>query len=114
MDVEIEVGRIVDDGLDLVSWAHPVAAVHMNAAGDRVSGSGEALVVEEIDPMWALLPCGGGVEMEGGHRSVEFVPGDNKAGCLVFWVELEPGVSCPWESPPPGTCLPVNWTEKYP
>jgi hypothetical protein len=95
VNVDREVGWIVDDGLDLVSWAHTVAGVHMNAAGDRVSSSGEMLVVEETDPRWALLPTGRGVEMEGGHRSVEFLPRENKAGCLMFWVEVEPGVALP-------------------
>jgi hypothetical protein len=62
----------------------------MDAARDTVLLSIVPLVIEEIDPMPAVVATRGGVEMEAGHQTVEPLPRSDIADCLVFWVEVEP------------------------
>jgi hypothetical protein len=61
-----------------------------------VTLSVEALVIEEIDPMRAIVSTRRGVQVEAGHHTVESVPGDDVTGGLVFWVEIEPSHAPPF------------------
>jgi hypothetical protein len=51
------------------------------------------LVVEEINPMWSVIVTGGGVEVKGGHRSVEPVPVEGITGRLLVCVKIKPSHS---------------------
>jgi hypothetical protein len=68
----------------------------MDAARGRVTLPVEALVVEEIDPMRAIVSTRRGVQVEAGYHTVESVPGDDVTGGLVFWVEIEPSHAPPF------------------
>lgn len=89
VDVEIVIGRIVDNVQDLLSGT-------MDATRGRVSRPVEVLVVEKINPMWSVVVTRGGVEVKGGHSSVELFPGEEVTGCLPLCVEIEPSHAPPF------------------
>jgi hypothetical protein len=82
VDGEIVTGRLIDDVQDLPAW-------DMDAARSAVALSIEMLVVEEIDPMRAVVSTRGGMEMEGGHSTVKFMPSEVITGRLFRRVEIE-------------------------
>jgi hypothetical protein len=84
MQVQIEFGRIVEDLVDLIPAA-------MNAVHDPVVISVVVLVVEEVNPMPAILMTGGVMQMEGSYITREPVPLDVVADPLMFNVEIEAG-----------------------
>jgi hypothetical protein len=51
----------------------------------------EVLVVEEVNPMPAILVTRGMVQMEGGHVTGEPIPLDVVADPLMFSIEIEAG-----------------------
>ena len=61
----------------------------MDTVHDSVSRPVEVFVVEEIDPMRAVVLARGGVEMEGGHIAVEPAPRENVADSFIVGVEVE-------------------------
>lgn len=88
VQVEVEIGRIIQHGVDLVPAG-------VNATGNGVVVAVEVCVVEEINPMSAVVATRGVVEMEGGHRTVEPVPADVVAHSLLFCVEIEASDTSP-------------------
>jgi hypothetical protein len=75
VQVEVELRRIIKHSINLVT-----ASVH--TIGDRAVVSVVVRVVEEIDPMPAVVVTRRIVEMEGGHRTIKPVPGDVVAHAL--------------------------------
>ena len=88
VQVQVEIRRMVEHSVDLVSAG-------MNAVGNGVVISIEMLVVEEINPMPTVVMTRRVVEMEGGHRTIEPVPGDVVAHSLQFSVKIEAGNTPP-------------------
>src|SRR2546421_10760201 len=82
VQVEIEVRRIIEHGVDLVPAG-------VNTTGDGVAVAVEVLVIEEINPMTAVVATRRVVEMEGSHRAVEPLPADVEAHSLLLGVEIE-------------------------
>ncbi len=88
VQVQVEIRWMVEHSVDLVSAG-------MNAVGNGVVISIEMLVVEEINPMPTVVMTRRVVEMEGGHRPIEPVPGDVVAHSLQFSVKIEAGDTSP-------------------
>lgn len=88
VQVQVEVRRIIQNGVNLVSAG-------MNTIGDRVVVSIEMLIVEQINPMPAVVVARGMMEMEGCHRAVEPVPCDVVAHSLFLCVEIEASNTAP-------------------
>jgi hypothetical protein len=65
----------------------------MDTTRGRVSLTSEMLVIEEINPMWSVIVTRGGVEVKGGHCSVEPVPVEDVTGRLPVCVEIKPSHS---------------------
>jgi hypothetical protein len=84
VQVQIEFRRIVEDLVNLIPAA-------ISAVGDPVAISVVVLVVEEVNPMPAILVTRGMVQMEGGHVTVEPIPLDVVADPLMFSIEIEAG-----------------------
>ena len=88
MDGEIVIGRIVDDVQYLATWA-------MDAPPGLIMFPVEVLVVEEIEPMRAVVSAWGSMEMEGRHNTLEFVPAKGVTGRLPVRIEIESGHTPP-------------------
>lgn len=88
MDGEIVIGRIVDDVQYLATWG-------MDAAPGLIMFPVEVLVVEEIEPMRAVVSAWGSMEMEGRHNTLEFVPAKGVTGRLPVRIEIESGHTPP-------------------
>jgi hypothetical protein len=84
VQVQIELGRVVQDLIDLIPAA-------INAVGDPVAISIEMPVVEEVNPMPAILVTRGVVQMESGHVTREPIPLDVVADPLMFSVKIKTG-----------------------
>lgn len=88
VQVQIEVRRIIEDRVDLVT-----AGVH--TVGNRPVVSVVVFVVEETNPNIAVVVTRRAVEMKGGHVAIEPVPVDVVAHSLVFCVKIEAGDTPP-------------------
>ncbi|HEX8933601.1 MAG TPA: hypothetical protein VF788_05305 [Pseudonocardiaceae bacterium] len=84
VQVQIELRRVVQDLIDLIPAA-------INAVGDPVAISIEMPVVEEVNPMPAILVTRGVVQMESGHVTREPIPLDVVADPLMFSVKIKTG-----------------------
>lgn len=88
MDGEVVIGRIIDN----VQYLAPRT---MDATPRLFVFSIEVLVVEEIEPMRAVVSAWGSMEMEGRHNTLEFVPAKGVTGRLPVRIEIESGHTPP-------------------
>lgn len=88
VQVEVEIRRIIEHCIDFVSAG-------MNTIGDGVVMSVEVLVVEQINPVPAVVVARGVMEMKCCHRAVEPVPRDVIAHSFFICIEIEAGNTPP-------------------
>src|SRR5581483_899478 len=82
MDGEVVIGRIIDN----VQYLAPRT---MDATPRLFVFSIEVLVVEEIEPMRAVVPARGSMQMERRHNTLKAVPSKVVAGRLSVRIEIE-------------------------